>query len=145
MCHRKVISWDRECLRHHPPLSLNNNSVKKSQKEKVRNPIVHLVENILLVAAVKLLNGGEELIGGNPANHLVVQHNVKKKKKNNNKNNINITPPTTWQCNTMSTRRTTTSKSTTPQQTLNTFQGLHTSIKSSSGKSSKYVDSFLQF
>ena len=104
MCHRKVISGDRECLRHHPPLSLNNNSVKKSKKEKVRNPIVHLVENILLVAAVKLLNGGEELIGGNPANHLVVQHNVKKK---SNKNNINTTQPTNWQCNTISSTKTT--------------------------------------
>ena len=72
MCHRKVISGHGECLRHHPPLPLNNAYVKKSKKEKVRNPIVHLVENILLVAAVKLLNGGEELIGGNPADHLVV-------------------------------------------------------------------------
>ena len=106
MCHRKVISGHRERLRHHPPLSLNNAYVKKSKKEKVRNPIVHLVEHILLVAAVKLLNGGEELIGGNPANHLVVQHNVKKKKKKNN-NNINTTQPTTWQCNTMSTTKTT--------------------------------------
>lgn len=49
MCHCKVISGDRERLCHHPPLSL--------------------VENILLVAAVKLLNRGEELISGNPANH----------------------------------------------------------------------------
>ena len=105
MCHRKVISGHRECLCHHPPLPLNNAYVKKYKKEKVRNPIVHLVENILLVAAVKLLNGGEELIGGNPANHLVVQHNDKKKKNNNN--NINTTQPTTWQCNTISTTKTT--------------------------------------
>ena len=73
----------------------------------------------MLVAAVKLLNGGEELIGGNPANHLVVQHNVKKNKMKNN-NNINTTPPTIWQCNTKSTRRTTTPKTTNPQQTKNT-------------------------
>ena len=72
MCHCKVISGDRECLCHHPPLALNNSYIKKSKEEKVRHPIVHLVENILLVAAVKLLNGGEELIGGNPADHLVV-------------------------------------------------------------------------
>ena len=88
MCHRKVISGHRECLCHHPPLSLNNAYVKKSKKEKVRNPFVHLVEHILLVATVKLLNGGEELIGGNPANHLVVQHNV-----NKTNNNIKVNNP----------------------------------------------------
>ena len=50
--------------------------LQKRKRKSARNPIVHLVKDILLVAAVKLLNGGEELIGGNPANHLVVPFQI---------------------------------------------------------------------
>ena len=34
----------------------------------------HLVEDILLVAAVQLLHGGEELIGSNSSDHLVPEN-----------------------------------------------------------------------
>ena len=113
MCHRKVISGDRECLSHHPPLSLNNAYVKNSKREKVSSKISdrppgkgHLA--CCCCQAAQRRRGThrrqprqppgsatqcqdeedeeQQQHQHHPTNHLAVQHNVNKKNDNTKDN-----------------------------------------------------------